>query len=161
MAAVDYFLKIEGIDGESLDDKHKNEIELESFSFGVSQAGSFAFGSGGGAGKVQFQDFHFTSHVSKASPILFQKCVSGVHLKEATLSMRKAGGTQQDFIHIKMNDVLISSYQSGGSGNEILPTDQFSLNFAKIEYSFIPQNTDGGLLPAINVSWDLKLNKAL
>jgi type VI secretion system secreted protein Hcp len=135
MAAVDYFLKIDGISGESSDSKHKDEIEIQSWSWGetntVSQVG------GGGAGKVQFQDFHFTAAISKASPKLFLSCATGEHIKEATLFARKAGSGQQDFMHIKMEDVLISSYQGGGAAStDAVPTDQFSLNFAKIEYDF-------------------------
>jgi type VI secretion system secreted protein Hcp len=136
MAAVDYFLKLEGIDGESKDSKHKDEIEIQSWSWGESNTVSQIDGGGGGAGKVQFQDFHFTSLISKASPALFRSCATGEHIKEATLTARKSGGGQQDFLHIKMTDVLISSYQSGGANSDALPTDQFSLNFAKVDYDF-------------------------
>ena len=156
--AVDMFLKIDGIDGESTDDKHRNEIEVESYSWGLSQTGAAVGGGGAGAGKVQFQDFHFTTQVSKASPNLFIKCASGEHIKGAVLTCRKAGENPQEFMHIKMNDVLISSYQNGGGGGTV-PTDQVSFNFAKIEFSFTPQSLDGKLLPAVNAGWDLKLNK--
>jgi len=160
MAAVDYFLKIEGIDGESTDKAHIKWIEVDSFSFGASQTGSFSAGGGGGAGKVQFQDFHFTSRVSKASPNMFLKCATGEHIKEGTISCRKAGGDQQkDFMFIKMTDVMVTSYQTGGSGN-VVPTDQVSLNFTKIEFSYAPQDpTTGQLLPAVITGWDLKANK--
>lgn len=158
--AVDYFLKIDGIEGESSDAKHKNEIEIESWSWGVSQTGSLATGGGGGAGKAQFQDFHFTTLISKASPSLFLRCATGEHIKIATLTARKSGENQQEFMHIKMEDVLISSYQTGGSsGSSIVPTDQVSINFAKIEYDYQPQKPDGTLDLAVRAGWDLKLNK--
>lgn len=157
--ASDMFLKIDGIEGESSDDKHKNEIEVESFSWGLTQTGTFAFGSGGGAGKAQFQDFHFVTKTSKASPKLFLACATGEHIKEATLTVRKSGESQQDYLFIKMNDVLISSYQTGGSQGGGNPVDQVALNFAKIEYSYKPQKPDGSLDAAIVAGWDLKLNK--
>jgi type VI secretion system secreted protein Hcp len=160
--AFDAFLKLDGIKGESNDSKHKDEIEIESFSWGATQSGSFASGGGGGAGKVQFQDFHFNSLTNKASPVLFLKCASGSHLKEAILTVRKAGANQQDFIKITMTDVLVSSYQSGGvSAGDAPPTDQFALNFAKIDYALTTQNADGKPGDTINGGWDLKQNKAV
>lgn len=159
--AVDMFLKIEGIKGESTDDKHKDEIEILSYSWGASQSGTLAFGGGGGAGKVQFQDFHFTSRVSKASPLLFLGCATGEHIKDATLSARKAGEKQEDFLVIKLNDVLVSSYQAGGSSGGDIPTDQISLNYSKIEFSYVPQKPDGGLDAPVRTGWDLKLNKKI
>ena len=159
--AFDAFLKLDGIKGESQDDKHKGEIEIESFSWGVTQTGTLAFGGGGGAGKAQFQDFHFTSKVSKASPQLFIKCATGEHLKEGTLTLRKAGGSRQgiEFYKIRLADVLVSSYQSGGSAGGDVPADQFSLNFTKIEYTFTTQNADGVAGEIVTGGFDLKQNK--
>src|SRR6266480_3476009 len=134
MAAVDYFLKIDGIEGESQDDKHEGEIDIESFSWGATQSGTIAVGGGGGAGKVSMQDFHFAMGVNKATPILFLACAQGDHIKNAILTCRKAGKEQQEFLKITMSDVLVSSFQTGGSGaGDVVPTDQISLNFAKIE----------------------------
>lgn len=160
MAAVDYFLKIDGIEGESTDAKHKGEIEVESFSWGVSQTGTLAFGGGGGAGKAQFQDFHFTSPTSKASPTLMLGCATGQHIKVATLTARKAGKEQQEFLKITLTDILVSSYQSGGSSSsDTGPADQFSLNFAKVQFSYQAQKPDGTLDAAVLAGWDLKANK--
>jgi type VI secretion system secreted protein Hcp len=155
VAAVDYFLKIDGIPGESQDSKHKGEIEVESFSWGATQTS----GPGGGAGKVQLQDFHFVTTVSKASPKLFLACASGQHLKDARLVARKAGKDQQEFLVYRFTDVLVSSYQTGGSGGDTLPIDQISLNFAKIEIEFRPQKPDGSLGPAEKAGWDVKKRK--
>jgi len=160
MAQVDYFLKIDGIEGESTDSKHKDEIQLESFSFGATNAASGASGGGAGAGKVQFQDFNFGSMVSKASPPIFQKAVTGFHIKFAILSARKAGERPIEFLKIRLEDVLVSSYQSGGGGGNV-PTDQVSLNFAKIEFSFQPQSPAGTLLSPVTAGFDLKSNKAV
>jgi type VI secretion system secreted protein Hcp len=160
MAAVDYFLKIEGIEGESADHKHKNEIDLESWSWGESQSGTHSAGGGGGAGKVSMQDFHFVMKVNKASPKLLLACASGEHIKKAVLVCRKAGTEQQEFMKIQMEGVLVSSYQTGGSGHgDIVPTDQISLNFSKIEYEYKEQKADGTLAGPIKAGWDVKANK--
>src|SRR5438876_947622 len=133
MAAVDYFLKVDGIQGESKADKHKDEIDIESFSWGATQSGTFAVGGGGGAGKVAMQDFHFTMGVNKASPALFLSCATGDHIKNATLTCRKAGKDQQEFMKVTMSDVLVSSFQTGGSGGgDVVQTDAISPTFAKI-----------------------------
>lgn len=161
MAAVDYFLKIEGIKGESHDHKHKDEIDLQSWSWGETQSGSFAAGGGGGAGKVAMQDFHFTMHVNAATPELMLRCATGEHITAATLTCRKAGKDQQEYLKIKFSDLLVSSYQTGGSGgSEVLPVDQISLNFAKIEFNYAAQKADGSLGPYVTKVFDLKQMKA-
>ena len=157
--ATDYFLKLEGIKGESKDAKHKDEIDLLSFSWGATQSGTHASGGGGGAGKVSFQDFHFVMKMSKASPLLLQAVATGKHIKQADLVARKAGGKQQEYLKIKFTDVLISSYQSGGSqGGDDIPMEQVSLNFAKINVEYADQKEDGSLNPATVASYDLKQN---
>lgn len=162
MAAVDYFLKLEGIDGESQDHKHKGEIDLESWSWGETQSGSHKGGGGGGAGKVQMQDFHFVMKNNKASPKLFLACATGDHIKSAVLICRKAGTDQQEFLKVKMTDLLVSSYQSGGSGHsDIIPTDQISINFAKIEFEYKEQKPDGSLGGTVKAGYDVKANKKL
>ena len=160
MAAVDYFLKIHGVEGESTDHKHKGQIDVESWSWGETQTGTHHAGGGGGAGKVSMQDFHFVMKMSKATPRLMLACASGEHLQDALLICRKAGGNQEEFLHIKMTDVLVSSYQTGGSGHsDIVPTDQISLNFAKIEVDYKPQSDKGTLLGSVKSGWDVKANK--
>jgi type VI secretion system secreted protein Hcp len=161
MAAVDYFLAIDGIPGESEDSKHKNEIHVFSWGFGESQAGTMAFGGGGGAGKVQMQDFTFSMAVNKASPKLFLACATGEHIKKAVLTARKAGKDQQDYLQVTLSDVLVSSYQTNGDARaNALPTDQISLNFGAIEIAYKLQNVDGSLGAATKVKYDLKQMKA-
>ena len=160
MAAVDYYLKIDGVEGESTDSKHKGTIDIESFSWGVTQAGDHSTRGGGGAGKAVFQDLHFTSKMSKASPKLMLACAEGTHIKSAVLISRKAGGKQEEYLKVTMSDLIISSYQSGGSGHsDVIPTDQFSLNFAKIEYEYKEQKADGTLGGAVKTGYDIKANK--
>ena len=164
MAAVDYYLEIDGIKGETQDSKMKGKgaIDIESWSWGESNSGSHSTGGGGGAGKVSMQDFHFVMKINKASPELFMSCAEGRHIKKAVLTCRKAGKDQQEFLVVTMTDVLVSSYQTGGSGHsDIVPTDQISLNFSKIDMSYKPQKTDGTLDAAVKGGWDLKANKKL
>src|ERR1035437_3532731 len=98
MAAVDYFLKIDGIEGEAQDKTHKNEIQLESFSWGETNAGTMAAGVGGGSGRVAMQDFHFVMKTNKASPKLMLACATGEHIKNGILTCRKAGKEQQEYL---------------------------------------------------------------
>src|SRR6186997_3130883 len=159
MAQVDYFLKFDGIKGESADAKHKDEIDIEAWSWGETNAGGHASGGGGG-GKVSMQDFHFVMRMNTASVSLMKACATGEHINEATLTARKAGKGQAEFLVIKMNDVLISSYQTGGSeGSNAVPTDQVSFNFAKIDVTYKPQKADGSLEAGIQFKYDLKAQK--
>jgi type VI secretion system secreted protein Hcp len=137
--AFDAFLKIDGIKGESTDKGHPDEIEIQSFSWGVTNTGSAVVGGGAGAGKAVSQDFAFTALMSKASPQLMLACATGRHIPTATLTCRKAGGTSQaEFLKIKLSEVLVSSYQTGGSaeGQSAVPDDNFSLNFAKVDFIY-------------------------
>jgi len=157
--AYDAFLKLTDVKGESQDDKHKGEIELLSFNFGVSQTGTSAHGSGMGHGKADVTDLHFVHHIDQASPVLFQKCASGEHLKEGLLTVRKAGGTQLEYLKIKLSDLLVSSVQPGGSGGDELPSEQVSLNYSKIEMDYQPQGPDGKAQGgAIHGGWNVKAN---
>jgi type VI secretion system secreted protein Hcp len=158
VAAIDYFLKLDGISGESRDSKHKGEIEVLSFSFGETHPGGAGFGGGGGAGKVQMSDFSFTARTSKASPQLFLSCAQGKHLKQAILTVRKAGGSQQEYLIIKLNDVLVSAYSLGSGDAESEPHDAFSLNFVKLSYDYKPQKADGSLDAPVHAGWDLSKN---
>ncbi len=160
--AIDFFLKIDGIDGESQDAKHKGEIDVMSWSWGESQSGTAATGGGMGAGKVNMNDFNFIMSVNKSSPKLMLACASGQHIKSAILTCRKAGKDQQEYMKYTMTDLLVSSYQTGGSaGSSEVPMDQVSLNFSKLETSYQAQKPDGTLDGAIKAGWDLKQNKAV
>jgi type VI secretion system secreted protein Hcp len=156
--AVDYFLKIDGIEGESADSKHKGEIEVLSFSWGVTHPGTPGHGGGRGAGKAAFQDFHFVARTSKASPKLFLACASGSHVKDAILTARRAGKEQLEFLKYKLSTVLVSAFQTGGS-DDGEPHDQISLNYAKVELEYRPQSPTGKLEAPVKAAWDLKANK--
>ena len=155
--ASDIFAKIGDIKGESLDDKHKDEIEVLSWSWGVSNAGSMAHGGGGGEGKASFSDLSFTHKIDKASPVLMKACATGVHIKEATITHRKAGKGQQEFLIFKMNDVIVTSVQDSDGGDDL--TESVSIAFAKIDLEYRPQKRDGSLDAGIHFKYDIKGHK--
>lgn len=157
MAAFDYFLKIDGIAGESADSKHKGEIDVQSWSWGETQAGPSG-GGGGGAGKVQMQDLHVTANMSKASPQLMLACASGQHIKSAMLTGRRGGKAALEFLTFSLSDVLVSSYQTGGTEAEP-PVDAVSLKFAKIQIEYKHVQQDGKLGASAKAGWDVKQNK--
>jgi type VI secretion system secreted protein Hcp len=157
-ASVDYFLKIDGIDGESTDDKHKNEIEILSYSWGLSQAGAQSAGGGGGAGKATFKEFTFKKTIDKTSPLLMKACASGQHIKEAIMQVRKAGASE-DYYEIRLTDVLCSSLMQNGESGQ-LPMEQISFNYEKIEFKYMAQDRDGTTVP-VTAGWDLAKNKGI
>jgi len=157
--AADIFAKIGDIKGESLDSKHKDEVEILSWSWGVSQSGSIAHGGGGGEGKASFSDFNFTHHVDKASPVLMKACATGQHIKEATITVRKAGKGQQEFLIIKMSDVLITSVNPGGSADAPAFAEGVAMQFAKVHLEYKPRKADGSLDGGVHFKYDIKGNK--
>ena len=157
--AVDFFLKLDGVPGESKDAKHAGEIDVLSWSWGEAQGGTFGSGGGGGAGKVVMQDFHFVMSTNKSTPKLMLFCATGEHVKKAILIARKAGKEQQEYLQITMKDCLVSSFQTGGSSQSDIPTDTCSLNFAEIEFSYKPQKADGTLDAAVKFGYNQSTNK--
>jgi len=162
VAQVDYFLKVDGADGESPDEKHKNEIEVLSFSWSVHQMGTSSHGGGAGAGKAAAGDFSFVKRFDKASPKLMEKCTTGDHIPHVVLTCRKAGKEQQEYLKVKFSDVLVSSYQIGGSGGgDVIPIDSITLNFSKIDAEYKEQKSDGTLGGSTKAGYDFKANKKL
>jgi type VI secretion system secreted protein Hcp len=160
MAHADYFLKIEGLDGESQDDKHKNEIHIESFHFGVANHGSGHTGTGSGSGKAVVHDIHFSKHADKSSPNLFIACCNGKHFPKATLTLRKAGENPHEYQTFQMEQVFVSSFNSKGPPTGGIASESFSLNFAKIEFVYTPQNKDGTAGAKITKAWNVATQKA-
>lgn len=166
----DYFLKLGDIKGESMDAKHKQEINVLSWSFGSRQPGASAIGGqGAGVGKVQFHDFMITKHVDAASPKLMLACASGQHFPTATLVCRKAGGTQVEYLTLKFTNVIVSSQESASSsgdlpsetqaGKEWLPIDKITLNYAKIEMIYVAQDDKGSAGASTMAGWNLQTNE--
>ncbi|MGH9350092.1 MAG: Hcp family type VI secretion system effector [Vicinamibacterales bacterium] len=154
----DTFLKLGDIKGESIDSKHKGEIEISSWSWGVSNAGSIGMGSGGGTGKASFHDLSFAHTVDKASPTLLLACSKGTHFPEATLTARKSGGGQQEFIIMKLTEVLVTSVQLGGGDGSA--QESVTLQFGKVELEYSPQKPDGSLDAAVSYKYNIAENVA-
>ncbi len=159
MAAFDYFLKLDGIAGESVDSKHKGEIDVQSWSWGETQSGPSG-GGGSGAGKVQMQDLHVTASMSKASPQLMLACASGQHAKSAILTGRRGGKAALEFLTFSLSDVLVSSYQTGGTEAEP-PVDAVSLKFSKIQIEYKQMQQSVKLVASSKAGCDVKHNKQL
>jgi type VI secretion system secreted protein Hcp len=158
--AVDIFAKLGDIKGESQDDKHKDEIEVLSYSWGMNDRGFTNPGPGGGGGGSQgsLRDLVITHHLDKATPQLFQACATGQHLKEATITHRKAGKTQQEFLIIKMNDVIITGVTHGGT-TDAVPNESVSMVFSKVDLEYRPTKPDGSLDAGVHFKFDFKVNK--
>jgi type VI secretion system secreted protein Hcp len=157
--AVDMFIKIGDVKGESVDDKHKGEIDVLSWSWGASQTGTAGIGGGGGAGKVQVQDLTITKYVDRATPTLFKMCCSGKHLGNANLTVRKAGGTALEYLKITLEETLVTSITTGGSGGQDRLTENVTLNFTRAKVEYTPQNAKGAGEPGIVAGWDIGANK--
>jgi type VI secretion system secreted protein Hcp len=161
MATVDYFLKIDGVDGESVDAQFPKWIEIDSWGWGATN-NSVGASTGGGTGKVAMQDLRITAAINAASATLAQYCANGKHIAWVELDCRKAGDTPQVFLKIKLTDVVVSSYQTGGTAHgELTPIDQIDLNFAKIEYSYGAQDSTTGKVNSLDkkMGYDLRTNK--
>ena len=142
--AVDMFIKLDGIKGESADSKHKDEIDVLAWSWGASQSGTMHIATGGGAGKASFQDLHVTKYVDVSSPMLLKACSLGEHIKQAVVIVRKAGGKEPlEYMKVTLTDCLISSVSTGGSGGEDRLTENFTINFAKFKFEYNPQTPTG------------------
>src|SRR5215469_17010532 len=155
---VDMFMKIDTVDGEAQDAKHKKEIDVLSWHWGMSNSGSAHNGSGAGSGKANVHDLTFTKWVDTATPKLVLACCAGKHFKDATLVIRKAGDQPVEYLKIKMETVLISGVSTGGSGSEERLTENITLNFSKVNLGYVPQDDKGKPGTAIPMSWDISAN---
>lgn len=144
--AVDMFIKLDGIKGESIDAKHKTEVDILAWSWGMSQSGTTHVGTGGGAGKVNVQDLSFTKYIDSSSHLLIMACATGKHIPKAWVTVRKAGETPLEYLKIDLEDILVSSVQTGGSGGEDRLTENVVLNFARFKFAYQPQDPKGGKL---------------
>lgn len=158
--AISIFAKIGTMEGESLDARHKGEIDVLSWSWGVSQSGTSGHGGGGGEGKASFHDFTFTHHVDKASPVLMKACATGQHIKDATITVRKAGKGQQEFFIITMRDIIVTSVSMTVSTEGDVTMESVVLAFARVDLEYKPQKPDGSLDAGIHFTYDLKAQKA-
>jgi len=159
--AADNFLKIDGIDGESTDDKHKSWIEVLSYSFGVSQTASSSQSSSGGGTteRANFQDLSIVKLLDSSTPKLMLSCAKGEHIKEVKLELCRAGGDKLLYMEYKLSNGIISSLSNGGGGGGE-PTESVSFNYGKIELTYTKQKrADGGGGGNVPAGWDLESNK--
>jgi type VI secretion system secreted protein Hcp len=163
-SADDYFLKIDGIPGESLDARHAGEIEVEAWAWGEANppaGGGLGTGGGSGSGRVQMRDLMFTARVSKASPKLLLACATGQHARSAVLSARRPGAAQRDFLLITLSDVLVVSYDAATREVGAGAFDRVSLHFAKIGVEYRTQAPDGSAGTPVTAGWDVVHNQPI
>ena len=141
--AMDMFFKMDPLKGESLDKTHKDTIDVLAWSWGMSNSGSAHVGGGGGAGKVNVQDLSFTKYIDKSTPDLLLAACNGKHFKTATLTVRKAGENPVEYVVIELEEILVTSVSTGGSGGEDRLTENVTLNFAKAKWTYVPQKANG------------------
>lgn len=155
MAQVDYFLKLDGVDGETLDAKHKGQIEVLSWSWGATNPSKP--GQGHGIGKGTVQDINFSMAFNKASPVVAKKLMQGVHFPTAVLYCRKAGGVQQEYLIITLKEVFITGFHTtGSSGASAIPTCSVSMAYNFIEMDYRAQDEKGGLGGSVKFGYNQK-----
>lgn len=155
----DMFLKLEGIDGESVDHAHTDEIDVLSWNWAMSQSGSFHVGGGGGAGKAAFQDVNVTKWVDKSTATLMLKIATGEHIPSGTLTVRKAGKKPLEYLVLKMEKIMITSLSTGASGGEDRLTENITLNCASVAVAYTPQKEDGSGDAAVEFGFDISKNE--
>ncbi|CAM3208540.1 Hcp family type VI secretion system effector [Cupriavidus taiwanensis] len=158
--AQDIFLKINGIDGESQDASHKNEIEVLAWDWSIEQQSTMHAGSGGGAGKATVSDLSFEHFIDRASPNLMKYCLTGKHINEAVLVVRKAGGNPLEYLKLTMTDVIVTRVSPKGSvDDEVRMREQVALSFSRVKQEYVVQNAQGGSGGAVTAGYDIKGNK--
>lgn len=154
----DAFLKLDGIEGESTRKGFEKQMAILSFSWGGSNPSTIGVTGGGGGGKGELSSLSFTKKADAASPLMYQKCMEGEHIKKATLTLMKSGGKEAvDFVKYEMENVYIDSvHYSGSSGGDDQPTESISVSFGKLSYTFTPQKPDGTKGSPVVGQWDVR-----
>jgi type VI secretion system secreted protein Hcp len=158
--AVDMFLELDGIKGETSDKafKSKNAMDVLAWSWGLSNLGTFQLASGGGAGKANFQNLSVTKYLDLATPNLMLFCANGKHITKGTLTVRKAGENPLEYLKISLKNVLVSGYSTGGSGGEERITENVTLNFAEVKVEYAQQDDKGGKAGSNDFGWNIAEN---
>jgi len=159
--AGDCFLKIDGIPGESTDDKHKDWIEVMSYSSGVAQmaAGDRSTGGGAASGRCSHQDISIVREMDKATPTINLYCCQGKHIPKVVIELCRAAGNKEKYMEYKMEDVLISSVSVGGGGGG-LPTESVTFNYGKLTWNYIQTDHKTGEAKGnVEKYWSLIDNK--
>ena len=156
--AMDMFIKIGSLKGESRDKTHKEEIDVLAWSWGMSNSGSAHVGDGAGSGKVSVQDLSITKYIDKTTPDLMLAACNGKHFDKAVLVVRKAGETPLEYLTITMEEVLITNVSTGGSGGEDRLTENVTINFAKVNVDYKEQSATGGVGATPSMGWNIAEN---
>jgi len=156
--AVDMFLEVEKLAGESQDKTHKDQIQIIGWSWAVAQTGTSATGGGASAGKTEHNDLEVRKVVDRASPVLFEWCSAGQHIGFVNLTVRKAGGEALEYLIIRLEDVLITSFDIGGEPKDDQVQETIRLNYARASITYTPQEASGAGGGKITGGWNLKEN---
>ncbi|MCP1673931.1 type VI secretion system secreted protein Hcp [Natronocella acetinitrilica] len=158
--AVDSFLKLEGVDGESSDSVHADEIDVLAWSWGASNSGTMHEARGGGAGKANFQDISITKWIDKATPTIWRAVAKGIHYPSGKLTVRKAGGDDPlEYLVIELKSIMITSTSTGGSSGEDRLTENITLNFSEFKINYTPQAADGTAGAAVDYGYNIAESK--
>lgn len=157
--AVDMFLRIDSLEGESEDHNHGKEIELLSWNWAGAQTGTSGVGGGSGTGKVEVQDIEIKKRVDRSSPVIYKLCASGQHIASADLTVRKAGGDALEYMKVHLEDLMFTSYTVGGEPKDDQILETVRINFSRWGVTYTPQIAGGGGGPPVSGGWDLKKNK--
>lgn len=151
-----HFLPKGKVQGETKDKAMKADeaVDVLAWSWGEQNSGSFGQGGGGGAGVVNMQNLAFTHYIDKATPNLMQRCATGDHLDGAVLTVRKAGGKQENYLIVTMDKVMVTGVSTGGSGGEDRLTENVTLDYAKIKVEYFYQDDTGATKPGPVFTWD-------
>lgn len=155
--AVDYYLKLDQIQGESADSSHKDEIQIMSWSWGASQVSSVSGTGGSGAGKADLTDFSIMAYFDKSTPKFFKSLCAGTHIKTGTMSAIKSGADGKPYLKVDFKEMFVTSLQISGSSEVPTVSVSFSYNEIKIDYS--TQNEQGNLTTTGAVTYNTKENK--
>jgi type VI secretion system secreted protein Hcp len=158
--AEQWFLKVDGIAGESTSAKYAGAIDVQAWSWGVVGGVSAATGGGAGTGKATFQDLHVSTLISKASPLLLKACATGTHIKTVTLHGVKAGQKVQEFLTYTLSDAVITAVQQGDADSGA-PVEHVTFGFRKVKVDYRPQKADGTLAAAVTFAYDVAASKKL
>jgi type VI secretion system secreted protein Hcp len=156
--AVDMFLELDGVKGESVDKAHKGKIDILAWQWSLSNSGTFHNGSGGGAGKAQFTDITVTKYIDAASPNIMLFCANGKHFAKGKIIVRKAGENPLEYLTIEFEKALVTAYSTGGGGGEERLIENVALNFAKVKVEYTTQSEKGGKGTPQAFAWDISAN---
>ncbi|MCP1438590.1 type VI secretion system secreted protein Hcp [Erwinia persicina] len=156
--AQDIFIKFNGIEGESQDSTHKGETEILSWEWSVRQASNMHLGWGGGAGKCTVDDLYFEHYIDKTSTNLLHYCLTGKRIPEAVLTVRKAGGSPLEYMHITLQDIIITGVNPVYLNTMRVPREAVSLAFSRIKMDYVLRNAGRNIAGTVSMGYDIKAN---